>query len=676
MTHEVERMVAVQGGFLARAETWIVRTMTVVLLILGINQTFNLGRNVGLTILENQYLYLVLALSIPVVFLIYPAWPSAERARTPWYDWLLAAITFVTLCWFASNGYDIMLLAWEMAPPTEAVWMSVLLWVVVIEACRRAGGTILASVVLFFSLYPIFADQLPGPISGFPSPAWATAGYHAMGQESILGIPLKAFATLVFGFIVFGAALEHTGAGRFFLNLSFALLGRVRGGPAKVAVLSSGFMGSLSGSVVTNVMTTGVMTIPAMKKTGMKPTVAAGIETCASTGGVLMPPVMGAAAFIMANFLQVSYATIAIAATVPAFLYFFGLFMQIDARAALHGLKGLDEADLPDWRTTMKEGWYHVFSIALLVFMLLVMRRESYAPFYATAVLIVVNQIFSRQNRWTLATVGEFFDSLARLFSQLSATLAAVGMIVGGMALTGLAGTLVNDLLSLAGGSAILLLIMGALTSLLLGIGMTATACYIFLAVMLAPALITIGFNPLAVHLYIFYWGMLSFITPPVALGAFAAASVAKTPPMATAFQSMRIGSIIYFIPFFFVYDPALILVGTWQNIVVSVLLATFGVYIFAGALQGYVPGFGRIPGGPAGGAVLRAILGAGALLIAAPGEAIPGLSEAELAGLGALLIVPVLALVAMKGRGGRRTGDARDPAGAATPAGGVAPPR
>ncbi len=649
MTSDVAGLVGPAAPTAERGARWAGRILALALLLLGLNQTFNIGRHFGLTLMESQYLYGVLALAIPLAFLLYPARPGLAGGPRI-YDWALAGLSFVVLVWFASKAYDIMLGAWEMSPPTDAVVFALILWALVLEAARRTGGLILTCVVLFFSLYPTFADLLPGPISGFPSPLWATAGYHAMGQESILGIPLRAFATLVFGFVVFGAALEYTGAGRFFINLSFALLGKTRGGPAKVAILSSGLMGSLSGSVVTNVMTTGVMTIPAMRRTGMKPTVAAAVETCASTGGVLMPPVMGAAAFVMANFLQLPYATIAIAAAFPAFLYFFGLFVQIDARAARGDLRGLDEAELPRLRETLRDGWYHIFAFSLLVFMLLVMKNESYAPFYATAVLIVVNQVVSRRNRWTLATAGAFLDSLAKVFAQLASTLAAVGMIIGGLALTGVAGTLVNDLLHIAGGSPFLLLVMGALTSLILGIGMTVTACYIFLAVMLAPALIKIGFDPLATHLYIFYWGMLSFITPPVALGAFAAASVAGTKPMATAVESMRIGSIIYFIPFFFIYDSALLLIGTPGEIAVSLALATVGVYIFASALQGWVPGAGRIPGGPFE-PLLRGVLIVGAVLIAMPAEAIPGWSEFELAAAGLALTLPVIIAAAMARR-------------------------
>lgn len=623
--------------------TVLVRVLTLALLVLGINQAFNISAYFHVTILENQYLYAVLALSIPLVFLLFPGRKAGMGKGPGVLDWTLCVIAFLALGYFIANAYKIVLYGWEMSPPTMAVVMGTILWVVMLEAGRRAGGAVLAAIVLFFSSYPLFADKLPGPISAFASPFSYVAAYHAMSLESILGIPLKAFANLVFGFIVFGAALEHTGAGRFFINLAFALLGHVRGGPAKVAIMSSGLMGSLSGSVVSNVLTTGVMTIPAMKRIGMRPTTAGAIETCASTGGVLMPPVMGAAAFVMADFLSMPYATIALAAAIPALLYYFGLFVQIDARAARENLRGLNDEELPRLSTTLKEGWHHIFAIVVLTVMLLVMKQEQYAPFYATAVLLVVNQIVSKTDRWGKHQVYGFIDSLARLFGTLAATLGAVGMIVGGLQQTGLAGTLVNDLLSIAGGSPYLLLIMGALTSLVLGTGMTATACYIFLAVMLAPALIQVGLNPLAVHMYIFYWGMLSFITPPVALGAFAAASVAQTSPMKTGFEAMKIGSVIYFIPFFFVFDPALILDGTWDNILLSTALAFFGVWMFASGIQGYLVGVGPMFTNGRLGWVLRLPMLIGAILIALPGEAIPGVNDWELLGIGLVVMAPTV---------------------------------
>ncbi|MDF0601724.1 TRAP transporter fused permease subunit [Psychromarinibacter sp. C21-152] len=626
------------------ATRWLIRLVTLVLIVLAINQAFNFSARLGHTLIEQQYLYTVLMFTIPVLFLTYPLHATRGDFRPTLLDWGLAALSVGCLGFFIYHSYSIISYGWEMQPPRDTVIVGAVLWALGVEASRRAGGWILAGIVLLFSTYPLYADMVPGPISAFASPFEFVAGYHAMSLESMMGIPLRAFANLVFGFILFGVALEHTGAGRFFINLAFALLGHVRGGPAKVSIISSGLMGSLSGSVVTNVMTTGVMTIPAMRRSGMKGVTAAGIETCASTGGVLMPPVMGAAAFVMASFLQTSYSSIALAAAIPAFLYFFGLFIQIDARAARDGLSGLPAAELPSLRQTLKEGWHHIFAIALLIFMLLWLRREALAPYHATAVLLIVNQVVSRKYRWGLREVWAFVDSAARLFANLAGILAGVGMIIGGLSFTGLAGTLVNDLLFIAGGEPYVLLVMGAVTSLILGVGMPATACYIFLAIMLAPALVQAGLEPMAVHLFIFYWGMLSYITPPLALGAFAAASVAQTPPMQTGFESMKIGSVIYFIPFFFVLDPGLILVGAWPNVVLSICLAIFGVFVFASAIQGYMPGIGRLFGGGYAGPLLRLPVLAGAILIALPGEGIPGWSDIELLSAGLALILPFLA--------------------------------
>lgn len=630
---------------------WVTRIATVILILLAVNQAFNVSAGMGHTLLEQQYLYIVLLLTLPMTFLLFPWRVKTTRRGPSPLDWVLAAATAACLGYFAWNADDIVMFGWELMAPFKMVVVGSVLWLLIVEAARRSGGPVLVAIVIIFSLYPLYADKLPGPISAYASDYSSTVGYHSMSLESIMGLPIRAFANLVFGFILFGVALEHTGAGRFFINFALSLLGHVRGGPAKVAIVSSGLMGSLSGSVVTNVMTTGVMTIPAMKRSGMKGITAAGIETCASTGGVLMPPVMGAAAFVMASFLQVPYSTIAIAAAVPAFLYFFGLFVQIDARAARDGLVGLPTVELPSLRQTLKEGWHHAFAILLLIFMLLVMRRETLAPYYATAVLLVINQIISRKDRWGFKEAMGFIDGSARLFANLAATLAAVGMIVGGLSLTGLAGTLVNDLLFIAGGSPYVLLIMGAFTSLVLGVGMTATACYIFLAIMLAPALIEVGLNPLSVHLFIFYWGMLSYITPPVSLGAFAAASIANTPPMRTGLESMKIGSVIYMIPFFFVLDPGLLLFGPWQNVVMSLLFATFGVFVFASALQGYMPGIGPLFDRNTTGLLLRLPVLLGGVLIALPGEAIGGLSDIQLALAGLALIVPFIVMALARER-------------------------
>lgn len=633
------------------AAKWFVRLAAVLMLVLAVNQTFNLGFLVGYTLVDMRFYYAILALALAVAFLVYPATGRSADGRVAWYDWLLSGGTLVVCAYFFANAMNITLRGWEMAPPETAVWFSYALWILVLEAGRRAGGLPLALIVGVMSLYPLYTEMLPTAISGFGSPAPYAAAYHAMGSESILGIPLRTFAGLIIGFIVFGAALQQTGAGAFFMNLSFALLGRVRGGPAKVAIFSSGLMGSMSGSVITNVLTTGVMTIPAMRRTGFRGTFAAGVETCASTGGTLMPPVMGATAFVMASFMNVPYGTVALAAIIPSALYFFGLFVQIDAMAGKEDIKGMPVEELPSLRQTLKEGWYYIFVFALLIYMLLVMRREALAPYYATPLLILLNQALSKKHRWGRKELGEFIDSLGMLFANLVAILAAVGMIVGALSMTGVAATLVNDLLRLADGSAIFLLVMGALTGLILGVGMTSTAAYIFLAILLAPALVQVGLNPMAVHMFIFYWGMLSFITPPVALGAFAAASIAKTPPMQTGFEAMRIGSVIYFIPFFFAFQPALVLQGTALQVVISTSLAVVGIALFACSVQGYVPLVGRLFSGRAYAFPLRLLLFLSAVAIALPATIIPGMSDFDLVLAAAVVALPILALASWQNR-------------------------
>ncbi|MEZ5741483.1 MAG: TRAP transporter large permease subunit [Burkholderiaceae bacterium] len=309
---------------------------------------------------------------------------------------------------------------------------------------------------------------------------------------------------------------------------------------------------------------------------------------------MLMPPVMGATAFVMATFLEIPYGEIVIAAAFPSVLYYLGLFLQIDAYSAREGLKGLPEVELPRVGEVLREGWYFVFVFALLIVMLLYMQREAQAPYYATALLLAINQ-FSKKYRWNWARLVEFIQGVGILFAELAALLAGVGLIIGALTLTGKVGTLTYELVRLAGDSVIALLIMGALTSFVLGIGMTVTAAYLFLAVTLAPALVQGGLDPLAVHLFMMYWGMISFITPPVAIGAFAAASVAQSDPMKTGFEAMRLGSIIYFVPFFFVLNPALIGRGPIGEVLLVLSTTIVGIVFISGGLQGYLYGIGAI---------------------------------------------------------------------------------
>ncbi|MFA7504894.1 MAG: TRAP transporter fused permease subunit [Burkholderiaceae bacterium] len=574
-------------------------TLTSVALLLALNQLMNLHLT-GRPILANSYLYALCGLLTGAAFLIMPATAKSPRDRVPWYDALLFVILLSVFLFFAFNGQRIAEEGWEYSPPAHVIWIAAVGWILVLEALRRAGGTAVFVVVAFFSIYPVVAGIMPGPISGFPQDIATTTAYHFASSESVVGIPTQAFGELVIGFVMFGAALQFTGAAPFFNNIAFALFGGVRGGAAKVGVVASGLMGSVSGSVVSNVLTTGVVTIPAMKRTGFAPRYAGGVEACASTGGVLMPPVMGATAFVMASFLGMPYVHIAIAAAIPSLLYYFGLFVQIDAYAARHNLRGLPRDELPSIGETFAKGWHYIFVLVLLVWMLVVLQRESLAPFYATAVLLVINQI-TKEHRLNLRKLGNLVAGIGSALIELSALLAGVGMIIGALSVTGLAGTLANDLVFLAGDNIYVLLVMGALTSFIFGMGMTITACYIFLAIVLAPSLVSAGFDPLAVHLFMMYWGMVSFITPPVALGSFVAAGIAGAAPMKVGLSSMKLGSVMYLIPFLFVLNPALILNGSAYDIIASVVTAFIGIYIAGSALEGYLPGVGDFRHSPLG---------------------------------------------------------------------------
>ena len=369
----------------------------------------------------------------------------------------------------------------------------------------------------------------------------------------------------------------------------------------------------MSGSVVTNVLTTGQLTIPAMRKSGMAPHVAGGVEACASTGGVLLPPIMGSTAFVMATLLDIAYIDVAAAAALPAILYFASLYLQIDAYAGREGVTGLAPQDIPNLRQTLAQGWFYLGAFALLIFLLIFLQRESIAPYYATAALLVLNQ-FSTVHRFNLSGLIDLLYAVGKLLIELVVVLAGVGLIVGSLSLTGLSGTLVNDLLSLAGDDIGLLLFMGAATSFVLGIGMTVTAAYIFLAVVLAPALVSQNLDPLSVHLFILYWAMLSYITPPVALGAYAAASIAQSNPLKTGFAAMRLGSVIYVIPFIFVLDVAFILQGPWHQSLQAFSEAIFGAWLICAGLQGYLAGLGVLHS-----AISRWLIGLGGLAIALP---------------------------------------------------------
>ena len=637
-------------GRLRGIARWLTIVAGVLGIFLNINQLFNLQFFVGALIIDTSYYYLLAGLFLSCVFLIYPSYQGAH-GHVPWFDWILALLTLFVTAYLAWNGERIIQEGWDILPPSDASMLSDLVsrfsfalgeWIgsdvtfiagifcfLALEAVRRLGGLLLFIICTFFFAYPLFAEQMPGflwgPSSDFPQ----LLQQHALGTQSIIGMPMRVVAGLLIGFLIFGSALVITGGDEFFMTFASALMGRSRGGPAKVAILSSGFFGSLSGSVVSNVVTTGKLTIPTMKRIGYPATYAGAVEACASTGGVLMPPVMGAVAFIMAEFLNVPYSTVMVAAFAPALLFYIALILQADNYAARNGLQRQSAEEIPNLVDTLKKGWHFLLSLVVMIYLLVWVGIEAHAPYYATMILLSTSAL-QRHNPLRPSKFIVLLEDSVRNIANIVGVLAGIGMIVGSLSYTGVGGAFSRELLQFADGNVPLLLIFGAITSFVLGMGMTVSACYIFLAIVMGPALIGAGMNPVASHLFILYWGMLSYITPPVALAAVAASSIAKSNPIATGFLAMRLGLINFILPFLFVFTPTLILRGDGIAILHDLTTAVIAIWLMASACEGWLYFAGRI------GLIWRTLL-----LVAAAGFLVPG-SWTDLAGVVALAIVYV----------------------------------
>jgi TRAP transporter 4TM/12TM fusion protein len=561
---------------------------------LAINQTFGINP-FGFVLLDNSYFYSLIAVFLSLAFLILPA-VKRHSHYVPLYDWALFFISILTALYLAYHGGEMVEKGWDTIAPPLPTAVAAVLCALALEGVRRAGGLILFGVCLVFFSFPLWTDFAPGFLWGVGKTPPELVRSYAMGFESIVGVPMRVAGNILIGFLIFGAALVVTGGGEFFMNFAAAMLGKSRGGPAKVAIVASGFFGSLSGSVISNVVTTGQLTIPTMKRAGYPPAYAGAVEACASTGGTLMPPVMGAVAFLMAEFLGIPYADIVIAAAVPSLLFYAALLLQVDCYAAVNGLKGQPADEIPNMWDTVKSGWFYLFSLGLLVYLLVFARLELYAPYYATIALLVSVTLFrKKEERFNLTQFKALVIESTKTISNIIAILAGIGVIVGSLAFTGVGGAFSRELVGLADGNLWLLLFMGAFTSFLLGMGVTVSACYIFLAIVMGPALIEFGLNPIASHLFILYWGMLSYITPPVALAAVASSVIAGSNQMETAVKAMRLGSITFVLPFIFVLTPALILIGDPGEIVITVAACSTAIVLMASGFEGYLYGIGKI---------------------------------------------------------------------------------
>ncbi|MBE9637244.1 TRAP transporter fused permease subunit [Salipiger pacificus] len=607
----------------------VVLILGLIALLLNVDRLFNTQMLIGYVLLDTAYFYLLTGIFLAIVFQVYPLPYNRFGTAGRIADVVFSLLALGSACYFAWNGERILMEGWDLVAPTNAQVISGVFCLLVLEALRRTGGLVLLCICGFFFLFPLFAENMPGFLWGPSTDIPGLVMMHALGSESIIGVPMRVVAGLLIGFLLFGSALVVTGGGAFFMAFAEALLGRTRGGPSKVAILSSGFFGSLSGSVISNIVTTGQMTIPTMKKVGYPARYAAAIEACASTGGALMPPVMGAVAFIMAENLNVAYSTVMIAAIVPAALFYLALMLQTDCYAARRGLAGQRPEDLPKLWPTLKEGWHFLLSLVVLIYLIVARGIEAQAPFYATLVLLATSALngwIRGENQLTLGRLVDLLDDAIRNIANIVGILAGVGLIVGALSYTGVGGAFSRELLQFAGDNVFLLLLFGALTSFVLGMGMTVSACYIFLAIVLGPAMAGAGLNPIAGHLFILYWGMLSYITPPVALAAFAAAVIAKSDGMRTGVLAMRLGAVNFVLPFIFALNPTLVLQGEPLDILHDVGSAVLAVWLMAAASEGWLHFVGRL-GIPA-----RVLLGAAAITLIIPGYLSDGIGLALLA--------------------------------------------
>ncbi|AVO49273.1 C4-dicarboxylate ABC transporter [Melaminivora suipulveris] len=613
------------------ASFWAAFVLSVVGLLASINQIFNLGL-FGFRPVSTGYYYLMIGVFLALGFLAFPARKGQTRVR--WYDWLLAALVLGASLWMLANAQNIIDRGWNLEAPLAPTVLAGVYVLLALEGLRRTGEWILFFFCLVLAAYPLYAGHMPGFLWGVELGLAQTVTEHTYGLESIIGIPMQVVVDTLVGFIVFGVVLANTGGGAFFMDFAGALLGRARGGPAKVAILSSGLFGMLSGSPTSNVLTTGTITIPTMKRCGYPATYAGAVEACASTGGAIMPPVMGAAAFIMASFLNVPYAEVVTAAFLPAILYYLALMLQTDFYAARNGLSGMRSDEVPKLWTTLKTGGHYIAALIILTYLLLAWRIEAAAPFWVSLFLLAVTLARARQTGFNLRAFCQLVVDVGQGLAQLVCLIAGIGLIIGAMSVTGVANSFSRELVQYAGGNVWLLLAAGAATSFVLGMGMTASACYIFLAIVLAPALIEVGIDPMAAHLYILYWGMVSFITPPVALAAIAAAMIAKANAMAVAFKTLRIGSLLLLLPVLFVLQPALIMKGELSTVVQACVTATIAVVLLASAFEGYLWRVGVLA------AWARIGLGVAGLLLFIPE------SYTDIAGLTIAAVVVVLALL------------------------------
>ncbi len=531
-----------------------------------------------------------LAFTLALIFLLYPTTKKgigSDKSKVPLWDIVLATLGAFTSLYLIIYYNELVFRAG--LPSRIDLIMGGITILLVLEATRRAIGPELPIVVVVFLIYAYFGPYMPGFLAHRGYSLERIIEHLYMQTEGIYGIPLGVSSSFVFLFILFGSVLNKTGMGKFFIDLSMALAGHTTGGPAKVAVIASGFMGSINGSSVANVVTTGSFTIPLMKSIGYKKDFAGAVEAAASTGGQIMPPVMGAAAFVMSEFLEIPYIKIAAAAIIPAIIYYIAVITMVHLEACKYDLKGLPKERLPKAKEVLQEKGHLLVPIIGLVYLLVRGYTALFAAFWAIVMSLAVSML-KKETRLNLKGLLGAFEDGAKGALGVAAACACAGMVVGVVTLTGLGLKIANGIVSLGGGNLLLTLFFTMIASILLGMGLPTTAKYIILSIMAAPALIQLGVLPLAAHMFILYFGVIADLTPPVAVAAFAGAGIAGGNTMRTGFISVRLAVAGFMIPYIFAINPALMgLGGSFIQTIQLVITSLAGVLSLGAAAGGYL---------------------------------------------------------------------------------------
>ncbi|MBI3013993.1 MAG: TRAP transporter fused permease subunit, partial [Candidatus Tectomicrobia bacterium] len=543
--------------------TWrtVERAFLCLISILGAVYALGIPGYFRLAFFVEQYAGLLFGMMVFALFLSTKAFRRSRDRTPPVLDVLFAIAGLASGLYIAVFYPTIVFRSGFITMPNLVFGLAAL--VLVLEGTRRTSGWVLVIVTLVMAAIALFSGSLPG-IFKISSVAWdRLVNYLYLDTNALFGLPLTVTLDMVLPFILFGSFLFAMGGGEFFVDMALALFGRYRGGPAKVSVVASGCFGTISGSAVANVMVDGWITIPMMVRVGYRPHVAAAIEAIASTGGQLMPPVMGLTAFLIAEFLNAPYAQVALAAAIPAVLYYLCIFVQIDREAAQHGIKGLPPSEIPHIGSVVRRGWIFVVPLALLIYALFFLNLQpGKAGMYAVLATLAI-ALLGKDTRSRLAKSGiSILENAGRTIVELGMITAVAGLIIGLASVSGLGSLLSIEIVRYGGHNTLVLLLLTAGVSLILGMGMPTAAAYILLAITVIPSVVQGGITPMAAHLFIFYFGAISMITPPVAIAAFAAASIIGTSPMRTGYAAFRLGILAYLVPFIFVYSHELIMIG------------------------------------------------------------------------------------------------------------------